>query len=108
MQGGQGIRDAVLTQVVASRHFPAKAVAAGSDGHFGGIVGRSLNQDGDVKIRPTQSIGNGALFAKIRQGYDDAIDAIAIAAKEVGATPRLLTRLHSAVLAFFRCKGDYI
>ena len=79
VQRGDRVRNAVLPQIVAGRHLAAEAVAAERNGHLLGIVGRGLDQHRHVQIRQAQGIGNGALFAEVRQGHDDAVDAIAIA-----------------------------
>src|SRR5215469_3939785 len=48
VQRGEGIRKAVLFEVVAGRHFAAEAVAAVRDAHLAGGVGGGLNQYGKV------------------------------------------------------------
>ena len=63
---GNGVRDAVLLQVIAGGHLAAEAVAAELDGHLRRGVRRGLHQHGDIQIGQPQGIGDGALLAEIR------------------------------------------
>src|SRR5580700_2068963 len=65
VQGGDGIGDAILAKVVTCRHLAAETVAARSNRHLGGIVGRGLNENRDSEIGETQGVGDGAFFTEV-------------------------------------------
>src|SRR5579862_33687 len=50
MPGSDGVRDAVLRQIIAGRHLAAEAVAPELDRHFRRRIRRSLHQHGDVQL----------------------------------------------------------
>ena len=108
VQRGDRVRNAVLPQIVAGRHLAAEAVAAERDRHLAGIVRRGLDQHRHVQIGQAQGIGDGPLFAEVRQGHDHAVDAIAIAFEQVGAAPGLFPGFDRSVFAFFRSQRDHV
>ena len=55
VQCGEGVRDAVLAEVVAGGHLAAEAVAAEVDGHLRGIVWRGLDQHRHTQIGQAQA-----------------------------------------------------
>ena len=101
VEARERVRDAVLLEVIADAHLAAEAVAAVGDGHAARRVGRRLDQDGNAQVGHAQRFGNAALLSEIGQRYDDAVDLVAIGAKQVGALPRFRAGLHRAVLALF-------
>jgi hypothetical protein len=103
-----GIWNAVLLKIVASRHFAAEAVAARGDRHLQGIVGCGLYQHWNVQIGESQRICNRALLAKVRQGDDDAVDSFAIAFEQIGAAAGFLAGLDGPVLTFVRGERHHI
>jgi len=98
VQRGERILDTVLHHVVACAHFAAEAVAACCDGHGVGAVGRGLHQYRNFQPGEADSIDDAALFAEVRQGYDDAIDFFSMLLEEIGAALRLRIGFHGAML----------
>src|ERR1700722_10344063 len=102
MQRGDGVWNAVLPQIITSRHLPAEAVPPESDGHLSGIVRRSLDQNRNMQVRQAKGIGNRALFPEVGQSYDDAIDAITISFEQIGTAPGFFAGLDRSVFTFLR------
>ena len=107
VQRGKGVRNAVLLQVVADAHLAAEAVAAVGDEHPLRIVRKGVNQHRDVQVGQPQRVSHGAFLAEIRQGDDDAVDAVAVLAKQVGDNLRMRAILHRAVLGLVRRRADH-
>ena len=102
VQCSDGIGNAVLSKIIASRHLAAEAVTARSDGHLLRIIRRGLNQYRHTKIGQPQGIGNGPFFAEVGQRNNDAVDPLSIALEQLGTAPRVFPRLYRSVLALFR------
>ena len=75
---------------------------------FLGSSGVAWISTGTRRSASRKGIGNGPLFAEVRQGHDNAVDAIAIALEEVGAAPGLFPGFDRSVLAFFRSQRHHI
>ena len=56
VQRSQRVGDAVLLEVIADAHLAAEGIAAVGDGHLAGVVGRRLDEHGDVQVRPCAGI----------------------------------------------------
>src|ERR1700758_2470119 len=108
MQTCQGIRDAVLAEVVAGRHFPAEAIAAVQDGHLRRVIRCGLNQYRDAETRKAQRVRNRALVAEVGQGDDDAVDLVAMFSEQGRAALSLFMRFDCSVLAVFGTENDGI
>src|ERR1022692_407113 len=107
VQRGERVGNAVLLEVIAGAHLAAEAVAAILDGHQSRGVRRGLYEDGHVEVGLTQSIGDGALFAEIRQRDDDTVDVAAMALKQVGAESHIAAAGDGAAVGLFRSHRDY-
>ena len=101
MQRGERIRNAVLRQIVARRHLPAKTVAPVRDGHLGLRVRRCLHQNGHSEMRQPQRIRDGAFVSKIRQSHNHAVNRIGSGVKQFSAPLRFFVRFDRTVLALF-------
>ncbi len=108
MERGERVRNAVLLEVVARRHFSAKAVAAMRDGHLCRRVRSRLNQNRHVQPRKSQGVGNRALVAEIRKRNDDAVDLVARGFEQRGAALGFLVGFDSAVFAGLRTEGNHV
>jgi hypothetical protein len=94
--GREAERQAVLTQIVADRHFATKGVAPFVDGHVIQVVGVGLHQDGHIQCRELDCLGYAVLVAKIGQGHQDALDLATMGAEQGGAALRVGPGLHGA------------
>ena len=103
---GERVGDAVLLEVVADRHLAAEAVAAEGDGHLAGVVGRGLDEDGDLEVGETEGVGEAALFAEVGQGDDDAVDLGGVLLEEGGALLGVLVGLDGAVGGLLGAEDD--
>ncbi len=108
MKSGDGVGDAILPKVVASRHLAAKTVAAKRDRHLPGVIRSSLHEHGDMQVCEPKRIGNRALLPEVGQSHDDAINSIPILFKQVRAAPGLLPRFDCAVLTLLRSEGNHV
>ena len=66
VQCRERIRDSVLREVVAGRHFSAKAVAAIGDQHARWRIRRGLHQDGNAEVGHAERVRDGAFIAEVR------------------------------------------
>src|SRR6266568_3798336 len=96
MECRQRIRNAILCEIIASRHLAAKTVAAVPDGHPTWCVGRGLYQDGHRESRHPQRIGDGSLVTKVRQSDHNSVDRFPVMLEQVRAAPRFLSRFYGA------------
>ena len=108
MRSRQGVRDAVLPQIITGGHFSAKTVAAVRDGHFRRGIGRGLHQHRNFQPRKTHGVGDGAFVAEIRQRDDHAVNAVGIGAEEFGATHGLFVGFDRAVIAQLHVQNHHI
>src|SRR6185437_3089165 len=86
----------------------AEAVSPERHCHFGGSIGRRLNEYRNPKTGKTKGVGNCAFIAEVGQSNDDAIHAVGVLAKQSGATFGFLVGFDSAVFALLRIQGDSI
>ena len=100
--GREGKRDAGLSQVVADGDFPAERIPAANWVQQTEIVGVSLNQHGDVQVGELQRVGDALFVTEVGQHHDHAIDAVALPAEQLGASPRVRMGLDAAELGFGR------
>src|ERR1019366_4687523 len=107
VQRGERVGNTVLLEVIAGAHFAAEAVATILDGHQSRGVRRGLYEDGHVEVGLAQSVGDGALFAEIRQRDDDAVDLVAAAPEQVGAEGHIAAAGDGAAVGLFRSHRDY-
>ena len=107
MQRRQRIRNFVLRQIVAGAHLAAEAIAPHGDGHVVGAIGRGLDEHGYVQAGGPQRLHLAALFTKIGQRDDDAVDLVAVAVKQLRALAGIRTGFHSTVLRVFRGENHY-
>ena len=98
VQRGERVVDAVLHHVVAGAHFAAEAVAARGDGHVVGAVGRSLHQHRNLQAGEANGVDDAALFTKVGQRDDDAVDLFGVFLEKFGAALRLGVSFHRAVV----------
>src|SRR5207248_8892960 len=105
VERGKRVRDSILSQIVAGRHFSAKAVAAERKRHFPRRIRSRLYQHGNVQPSQSHSIGDGALVAEIRKRDDDAVDAMPIFLEKSGAALGFFMGLDRSVFAVRRVEG---
>jgi hypothetical protein len=106
VQLGERVGDAVLLEVVADGHLSAEAVAAEGDGHLAGVVGRGLDEDGDLEVGETEGVGEAALFPEVGQGDDDAVDLGGVLFEQSGALLGVLVALDGAVGGLLGAQDD--
>ena len=106
VQGGEGVGDAVLLEVVADGHLAAEGVAAEGDAHLAGGVGRGLDEDGDVEVGEAEGVGEAALFAEVWQGDDDAVDFLGVLLEELGALLGVFVGFDGPVRGLLRGEHD--
>ena len=104
---GDGVRDSILHEVIAGRHLAAEAVTAMGYLHGLFAIGRGLHEDRHLQRGIADGVGDTAFVAEVRQGYDDAVDFIAVFAEEIAAAARLFMSFDGTVLRFFRAQRDY-
>jgi hypothetical protein len=106
VQGGQGIGDVVLPQVVADRHLAAETIPPVSHRHPVRLVWKCLDQHRHLEPRHTDGIGHPALFAKVGQGYQDTVDLVCPFFEQRGASSRILQRLDGTQSCLLRAEDD--
>ena len=102
----EGVRNAVLHQVVAGGHLSAEAVAAIGDLHVVGAVRRGLHQHRHLQCGVADGVDDAALLAEIRQRDDDAVDLLAVLAEKLGATSSFIGCFYGAELRLLRRERD--
>ena len=106
VQGREGVRDAVLLQVVADRHLAAEAIATEGDGHLASGVGCGLDKDRNVEVGEAEGVGEATLFAEVWQRDDDAVDFLRVKLEELGALLCILVGFDRSMRGHFRVKHD--
>jgi hypothetical protein len=71
-------------------------------------VRRGLHQHGDRQVGGSQRVGNGALVAEIGQCDNDAVDLMAVFAKQFRKLGSLGEALDGAVPGFLRSDGNHV
>jgi len=66
------------------------------------MVGRGLDEHGNLQVGEAQRIGETALFAEVREGDDDAVDLVSVLFEESCALLRVLVALDRAVRCLLR------
>ena len=102
MQRSQSVWNPILSQVIADRHLAAKTITAKSDAHLARIIRSRLNQNRNLKVRQPDCIGNAALFTKVRQRDDDAVDPTSVPLKQLRTRDRLLIGINSTKRSLLR------
>ena len=108
MAVGQAERQAVLAQIVADRDLSAERIPAPLDVQLIEIVGIPLHQHRHEQAGKPQRIRHALLVAEVRQADEDAVDAIAVAAEEVGTGLRMLPGFNRAKLCRVLCEHNDI
>jgi len=108
VQRGQGVRNAVLPEIVTGGHFAAKAIAAMRDGHFAGRIRRGLDENGDTEASEAKRVCNGALVPEVGESDDDTVDDASLGAKEFGTAFGFFVSFHGAMFALFRLQSDEV
>src|SRR5262249_47037700 len=85
MEPRKRIANAVLPEIVANRHLPAKTVAPIADGHFGSIIVEGVNEHRHIQIGPAKCVRNCALVAEVWQSHYDALNLLPVLFEQVSA-----------------------
>jgi hypothetical protein len=101
MASGQRIRNPVLHQIVADRHFSAEAVAPVANGHAARRVRRSLHQNRHAQPGHSQGVRHGAFIAEVGQRDDDAVNLAAMLLKQLRAAGGFRSGFDGAVFGLF-------
>ena len=78
------------------------SIAAMRDSHFVGYIRGRLNENRHPEIGPAQCVGDGSFLTEVGQGYDDAVNAATVTAKEFGAAVRFVASFDRSVFALLR------
>ena len=96
----------VLTQVVADRDLSAERIPTPLYVQLIQVVGVGLHQDRHGEARQPQRISDALLVAEVRQADEDAVDAVAVAAEELGTRHGVLPGFYGAELGVVLSEKD--
>ncbi len=82
---GQAELDAILIEVVGHRELAAEGVAATGDRQLARGVGEGMHQHRHAQAGEADRIGHAFFVAKVGQRHQDAVNAILVALKKLGA-----------------------